>query len=458
MEQTTLKQCDDLLQAQSSYFASGQTRALDARLEALARFEEVLREREEEVLAAVAQDLGKPTLEAFLSEYYFVLQELRLVQKSLRRWLRPRRAGSPIYFWPCRNEVRREPYGQVLIISPWNYPIQLALAPVIGAIAAGNTVLLKPSEETPTCAALLAEILSAVFPPDWVAVVQGDGPFTTQLLERRFDFLFFTGSTQIGHKVAQQAASHLTPHILELGGKCPCVVDRTADLKITAKRILIGKLFNAGQTCFAPDFVAVEESVCEELVAALVEVLRELPWEDEMARIINDRHFQRLQALLSEEAKVTFKKGEDQMADCQFAPRILGKADWDDVVMKEEIFGPLLPVVCYRDLADLTTRLKKFSEPLALYCFSREEAFVAELTSRIPSGGVCVNDVGKQATNLHLPFGGKGSSGHGRYRGRYSVNAFSYERAYTRRYFVKDPFESLPPRHRQNATLRKWMK
>ncbi|WP_411845233.1 aldehyde dehydrogenase family protein [Roseibacillus persicicus] len=455
MNETPTARLEQLLESQKTFFDSGKTRDLDARLEALERFEKALEARQEEILEALAKDLGKPTLEAFLSEYYFLLQEVRLVRKSLKRWLRPRRVSSPFYFWPCRNEVCLEPHGRVLIISPWNYPVQLALAPLLGAVAAGNTVILKPSEETPASAALLEKLLGDCFPPEWVAVVQGGAEFTSSLLEHRFDFLFFTGSTRVGKIVAEKAASQLIPHVLELGGKCPCVVDATADLEVAAKRILIGKLFNAGQTCFAPDFVAVEAGVKDELVKALQTVLQEHPWEQEMGTIVNSKHYQRLKNLCRES---DLRKGEDDEDALHLAPRIAASATWEDEVMEEEIFGPILPVVAYETKDELFAQLSKRPEPLALYCFSREEEFVELLTTRVSSGGVCINDVGKHAMNLKSPFGGKGESGYGRYRGKDSVRAFSYERTYTKRYFINDPFESLPPRAKQTELLRKWMK
>ena len=448
-------QISEILREQKLFFQAGKTRSLEVRVAALTRLEEVFVARKEEVLEVLKKDLGKPELEAFLSEYYFVLQEIRLLKKFLKRWMRPRRVESPFYFFPSHNEVRWEPHGQVLIIAPWNYPLQLALAPLLGALAAGNTILLKPSEYTPACASFLEACLGEAFEKGWVTVMQGDAELTSNLLEHRFDFVFFTGSTSVGRIVAEKIARHLTPSVLELGGKCPCIVDETADLSIAAKRILIGKLFNAGQTCLAPDFVAVASEVRDEFVAELKSLLEELPWEEELALIVNETHYQRLQNMLSEGA---YQKGEDQPAKLHLAPRILEHTHWEDKVMEEEVFGPILPVVEYRDKEELFARLERFSEPLALYCFSRENRFVDDLTARFPSGGVCVNDVIKQSTNLKMPFGGKGESGYGRYRGKRTVEIFSYERAYMRRFFVADLFESLPPRKKQMEFFRKWMK
>jgi len=453
--ETSSEQVSGLLQRQKVFFETGKTRDLEGRLRALKRFEKAFTARQEDLMQALAEDLGKPEFEAYLSEYLFLLQEVRLIQKSLKRWLRPRRVGSPIYFMPCRNEVRLEPHGQVLIIAPWNYPVQLALAPLLGAVAAGNTVLLKPSEEAPACAAFLEELVRECFDADWVEVVTGGVEVTSSLLEYRFDFLFFTGSSRVGKIVAAKTAHHLTPSVLELGGKCPCVVDSSANLAIAARRILIGKLFNAGQTCFAPDFIAVQASVRDTFLRELKQTLEAHPWEEELASIINEKNYQRLLKLCQ---KAGYQKGEDAPELRHLAPRLVELESWEDEVMQEEIFGPILPIVSYEEPKDLFEKLAQFSEPLALYCFSKDEGFISELVARIPSGGVCVNDVGKQATNLKLPFGGKGESGYGRYRGKETVKVFSYERSYSRRYLCKDWFESLPPRGPQMEIIRKWMK
>lgn len=441
-----------LVAEQRRFFATGQTRGLSFREEALARLESALESREEEILAALAADLGKPPVEAFLAEFHFARAELRLMRKHLRRWARPRRAHTPFYFLPGTSRVRPEPHGVTLVMAPWNYPVQLALSPLFTAVAAGNTVILKPSEHAPASARVLASLVEEVFPAGHVATVQGDVETAQALLEQRFDFIFFTGSTAVGREVAQAAARHLTPHVLELGGKCPCVVDASADLAVSARRILIAKLFNAGQTCFAPDFVAVEESIHADFAAALAATLNEFPWEGELARIVNARHYERLEGLVSGEV---MQKGEDDRARLFFTPRILPEASWDDPSMREEIFGPILPVVRYRDPAELVEKLRGLPTPLSLYCFSRRKEFIDHLLDCVPSGGACINDVGKQATNLSLPFGGSGASGHGRYRGRAGFLAFSQERAIVRRTFLPDPFELLPPRGKREKFLRR---
>ncbi len=428
--------------------------SLGARLKALAKLEEGIKARREEIIAALAADLGKPEVEAFLAEYFFVLQEIRLVRRKLKKWLKPRKVKSPIWFWPCRSRVELDAYGRVLVISPWNYPIQLALAPVVSAVAAGNSVVLKPSEMTPTCSALLEEILSECFSSEVVKVVLGGKELAEELLEEDFDFIFFTGSTEVGRIVAEKAARKLTPTVLELGGKCPCLVDATADIQIAAKRILIGKFFNAGQTCFAPDFVAVEKSVHRELVDKMKVLLMELPWEEDLSRVINERHFDRVLGLVSGEE---IRKGEDDRESLKMAPRILPEAGWDDAVMKEEVFGPLLPVVTFEKEEELLSRLREYGSPLALYLFSRDSRFIEKMKGELRSGSVAINDTMKQACSLELPFGGVGESGSGRYRGKKGVEAFCYERAVMKRYFVHDLFEMLPPREGMARFLKKWL-
>ncbi len=440
---STVQEIDTLLEAQRGYFSSGKTRSLSARRESLNRLESVLVDRQDDLLAALNQDLGKPGVEAYLAEYYFLLQELRLIKKSLKKWLKPQRVSSPVYFQPCRTEIRREAFGVTLIIAPWNYPVQLALSPLIAAVAAGNTVVLKPSEMAMATEKLLVEIIESAFAKEHVAVVTGDASVAGELLERQFDFVFFTGSTGIGKIVAEKAAVNLTPTILELGGKCPCIVDASVDVEVAARRILAGKFFNGGQTCFAPDFVVVHESVKEALIAAFERVMASAPWNDEMAHIINDRHYDRLLKLLGGDE---IKQGDDNRDELRLAPRILSQVSWDDEVMEEEIFGPILPVLEYSDPADLVQRLSVYGSPLALYLFSKDEGFQESMMESIRSGGVCINDTMKQGSQLHTPFGGVGDSGHGRYRGHAGVDALSYHRTVCKRAsWAPEIFELMPP-------------
>ena len=445
-----------LLKKQKEFFAAGHTRSWLARKHALNRLEKVLVERRDHVMEALAEDLGKPAVEAYLAEYYFLLQELRLIRKNLKKWLKSRRVGSPPYFQPCSSYVRRDPYGVVFIIAPWNYPIQLSLSPLIAAVAAGNTVILKPSEMATASERLLVDIIAAVFDPEHVAVVTGDAAAVSDMLECDFDFVFFTGSTQVGKIVAQKSAKQLTPHILELGGKCPCIVDSSADIRVAAKRILAGKFFNGGQTCFAPDFVAVSAEVKDELISAMQELLKAVPWNAEMARIINERHFCRLEKMLPQDCLVF---GEDDIEGLRLAPRLVPDAQWDDDCMKEEIFGPILPVVTFKAEDDLLSRLSSYGSPLALYIFSTSRAMQNLLMRVIPSGGVCINDTMKQGSNLNIPFGGVGDSGYGRYRGKTGVEAFSFQRAVVNRpTWAPEMFELMPPYGDKIKMLKKFLR
>ena len=444
----------DVLADQRRYFAAGGTRSHDFRIEALLRLEKSLISHCDDILKALAVDLKKPSVEAYVAEYHFLLEELRLIKKSLKKWLKPKRVSSPFYLQPCRSELRREPFGVTLVIAPWNYPIQLAFSPIIAAVAAGNTVILKPSEISAASETLIAKIVAEVFPPEHVAVITGDSDVAAELLEEKFDYIFFTGSTAIGKIVAEKAALHLTPCVLELGGKCPAIVDKSADLKVAAMRILTGKFFNGGQTCFAPDFIVVHESAHEDLLAEIKKVISEVRWKGEMAHIINERHYTRLQKLLKSDYSV-IQQGDDNPGALQMAPRIMGGVSWNDEIMQDEIFGPILPVLQYQNDGELIECLKTYGSPLALYVFSKNNGFIENILSNIRSGGVCINDTMKQGAHLQLPFGGVGDSGYGRYRGKAGVCSLSYERA-----VVKKPIWSpgwFDPRPPYGDKI-KWMK
>ncbi|MGB2429089.1 MAG: aldehyde dehydrogenase family protein [Akkermansiaceae bacterium] len=432
-----------LKESQRAYFDSGETRDFSYRKSALQRLENVLVKHRDEMLEALDKDLGKPGVEAYLAEYYFLLQELRLIRKSMVKWLKSRKAKSPVYFLPCSSQLRRDPYGRVLILAPWNYPLQLSLSPLIAAVAAGNTVVLKPSEMAPACEQLLVRILGEAFAPEHVAVVTGNADVANELMDQAFDFVFFTGSTHVGKKVAAKAAHSLTPNIMELGGKCPCVVDASVKVEVAAQRILTGKFFNGGQTCFAPDYVVVAPEMEGELLEAMQRILSQTPWDREMARVVNERHYARLAGLIPESA---IKFGEDDELELRLAPRLLPNVSWEDEVMQSEIFGPLLPVLTYTDYEDLLSHLRSYGSPLALYIFSQDVDMQERLMRDIASGGVCINDTMKQGSNLDIPFGGVGDSGYGRYRGKAGVHAFSYERAVVKKpTWGADWFELTPP-------------
>lgn len=441
---------------QRDFFSSGRTRDMSWRRQKIDRLEAVLIERKEEMLAALAEDLGKPPMEAFLAEYHFLLQEIRLVRKNMKKWLRKKRVSSPCYFWPCRSWIERHPFGLVLVMAPWNYPFQLSLSPLIAALAAGNTIILKPSEMAPASERLLATMVDEVFAGEGAEVVTGGVEVAQRLLQEKFDFVFFTGSTAVGREVAARVAPHLTPSLLELGGKCPCVVGADVDLEMTVRRLLSGKFFNAGQTCFAPDFVLVDAEIENRFLECVERVLREVPWDREMATVISERHVQRLLGLCTGEVEVF---GEDDLSRRYLAPRLIRSVSWDHPAMQEEIFGPVLPVIRFDDENELLARLGHLESPLAMYCFSNDRGFVERVTRSLASGSVCVNDTMKQFSQLNLPLGGVGASGFGRYRGRYGVEALSYSKSITKRYLMgRDLVELIPPYEKTYRLIKKWFR
>lgn len=446
------------LEAQRLFFQSGKTKSIAFRKESLQRLETVVARRANDLTAALAEDLGKPDVEAYVSEVYFVLSEIRLFVKKLKRWARPEKVGNPFYFFPAKSEIRSEPLGASLIVAPWNYPVQLSLSPLIASVAAGNVVTLKPSEQAPATAKLLEELIREAFQPDHVTVVQGGVEIGEALLKLNYDHWFYTGGESVGRLYAKAAAENLAPCVLELGGKCPCVLDTEIDLDMAAERIVSTKFFNAGQTCIAPDFLLVPESLHDEIIERLSFSIREAyPDEDlkDLAHIISDSHYERIRKLIPDKA-LSF--GSDDSASRLLAPRIIPNEEWDSPAMSEEIFGPVLPVVSYRNLDEALAKLGEMPSPLALYVFSKDNGFLERVASSIRSGSVCFNDAIKQATNLDLPFGGVGASGMGRYRGKAGFDTFSYQRPVTKRYFFKDVFLVKPPYEGRLESLRKILK
>ncbi|MFJ3791020.1 aldehyde dehydrogenase family protein [Kitasatospora sp. NPDC090091] len=413
-------------------FASGRTRPPAWRREQLAGLRTLLTERSEELLAALRADLGKGPAEAHRTEIAFTVNELDHTVRNLDEWLRPKPAAVPDAFRPATARVVREPLGVVLVIAPWNYPLQLALAPVVGALAAGNAVLVKPSELAPATSAAIARLLPQYLDPEAVAVVEGAVPETTALLEQRFDHIFYTGNGAVGRIVMAAAARHLTPVTLELGGKSPVVVDPGADLKVTAQRLAAGKFLNAGQTCVAPDYVLAVGGTGPELAAELAEAVRGLYGEDpaahpEYGRIVNDRHFDRLAALLGDGRVVT--GGTHDRAARYIAPTVLADVRPDAPVMREEIFGPVLPVLEVPDLDAAISFITDREKPLALYAFTASEATKERLAAETSSGALVFGLSVSHLAVPELPFGGVGESGMGNYHGEYSMTTFSHTKA-----------------------------
>jgi aldehyde dehydrogenase (NAD+) len=447
-----------LVERQREFFSGGGTRGREARTEALENLRRVLREGEAELLAALKADLGKPETEAYLSEIAFVEGEIALARKKLKSWNRPRRVRTGWLTFPASGRVYPSPYGTALIIGPWNYPLQLLLAPLVGALAAGNTAVLKPSELAPETSRTLAGLVRKIFDPKLLAVVEGGAETARQLLGEKFDYIFYTGSSRVGRLVMAAAAENLTPVTLELGGKNPCLLDRGSDLKLAARRIAWGKFFNAGQTCVAPDYLLVPEeleaSLIEELKSAVGSFYGNDPRSSpDYGRIVNEKHFDRLAGLL-EGAEIAFG-GEIDREERYFAPTAVRKVPEGHPLLDEEIFGPILPVLPYDTLDEALNFVSRRPRPLALYFFSTERKRQRRVIAETASGGVCLNDTISQILPPSLPFGGVGESGMGSYHGRASFETFSRPRSVLTRSTRLDPRFRYPPYRTPLKTLKK---
>jgi aldehyde dehydrogenase (NAD+) len=423
-----------LAERQREAFCTGASRDIKRRLDGLRKLRAAVLAREPQILAALKADLGKPELEAYGSEIAPLLGELDGAIRHLGKWARPRRVSTPL-LTPGASFVRPEPYGTALIIAPWNYPLQLALIPAVGAIAAGNHVVVKPSELAPATSKIVAELLGGCFEPEVACAVLGGVPETQQLLVQRWDYVFYTGSTTVGRIVSAAVAEHLTPITLEMGGKNPCIVTEHADIRAAARRIAWGKCFNAGQTCVAPDFVLAQRGVrrkfVEELGAAIATFYGPDPAASpDYGRIVNRAHLDRLTRLLEREHVAV--GGASDAAALYLAPTVVDDVSWDSPLMRDEIFGPVLPVLDYDDLTEELARLSSRPKPLTFYLFSSDSAEKA-LAEAVPAGAVVVNDTLIQFTNPSLPFGGVGESGIGAYHGRHTFETFSHHKAILRR-------------------------
>ncbi|HBP23128.1 MAG TPA: aldehyde dehydrogenase family protein [Planctomycetes bacterium] len=429
-------------------FNSGHTRHLSWRREQLRALKRALEVNEQKLLEALHADLGKPEVEAYAGEIGFLMGEIDYTIKHLASWAKPEKVKTPLVNAVGKSEVLREPLGVVLVIGPWNYPIQLVLAPLVGAIAAGNCAVLKPSELAPASSAAVAELVEQTLDPRAVKVVEGGVPETSALLAERWDHVFFTGSTRVGRIVYEAAAKHLTPVTLELGGKSPCVVDAELDLEPTARRIVWGKFFNTGQTCVAPDYVLVHRDQEQALLNAMKATLREFYGADpkqspDYGRIVNSGHHQRLVAYL--EGADVFVGGEHDADERYLAPTILRNVKPDDPVMQEEIFGPILPVLVIDSVDEAISFINAREKPLALYVFTSDKANAERVLQNTSSGGACVNDAISHLAVPELPFGGVGESGMGAYHGSHSFETFSHRKSVLKRWTWPDVKLRYPP-------------
>lgn len=446
------------IERQRVRFRSGETRPLPFRRAQLLKLQDAIRSREKELFDALHADLRKSPYEAYATEVGLVLGEVRHALAHLPSWMKPRRRRTTRLAWPSHGFLQPEPFGVALIIGPWNYPFQLLLAPLVGALAAGNCVILKPSEFAPHTAAAIARLLRETFPPDYVNVIEGERETAEALLREKFDKIFFTGSTPVGRIVMTAAARHLTPITLELGGKCPCLVCADAPLDLTARRIAWGKFMNAGQTCVAPDFLLVERPIARNFVAALGRAVKDFYGDDAQraphySRIINRRHLDRLTGYLT--SGTVAVGGRCDPHDLYLAPTILTDVSWDAPVMADEIFGPILPVLEFDRLDDALAQLQPRPVPLALYLFTRNRAVQEQVLANARSGGVGLNDTVTHMVGADLPFGGLGDSGLGAYHGRASFDAFTHYRSVLRRSLAFDPGLLFPPPRISLAMLKR---
>lgn len=456
-----MKNAAGIIEAQRNYFESNATRSYDFRLQALHRLRDAIIKNEAKICEALNADLHKSYFEAFETEVGLVIDEITYQIKHLRRFMKPRHKRTPLAQFPSKSFVMKEPYGVVLIMSPWNYPFQLTMEPLAGAIAAGNTVILKPSDYSRNTSQVMADLLSSIFPPEYIAVMLGGREANQDLLKQKFDYIFFTGGVNVGKLVMESAAQFVTPVTLELGGQSPCIVDSTANLKVAARRIAWGKFLNAGQTCVAPNHLFVHESVKDELLSHIKDSIRQYYTDDPLScgylpKIINQKHFERLSGLLRDTD--IYCGGRMDAEKNSIEPTVIDHATYDLPVMGEEIFGPLLPVLTYRDPDSLISLIRSHPRPLALYLFSTDRSTIDRILGTLPYGGGCVNDTVVQLATSRMPFGGVGNSGMGKYHGADSFETFSHYKSILHKSNAIDlPIRYMPPSDKKLNQLRRFI-
>jgi len=421
-----------LLEKQKLFFHSDKTKDIKFRLDALKALQESVKQNEQPLMDALKADLNKSEFDSYTTEIMIVLEEIKFTIKHLQSWAKPHKVKTPITHIGSTSYIYPEPYGAALIIAPWNYPFQLAIAPLIGAIAAGNCAVIKPSELTPTTSALFARMMSDIFPEEYIAVVQGGVETSQALLAEKFDYIFFTGSVPVGRIIMEAAAKNLIPVTLELGGKSPCIVHHDANLKLAAKRIAWGKYVNAGQTCVAPDYLYLHKEIKQEFITLFREAIIELygnnPLKNpEFTRIVSVKHFERLRSFL-DNGELTIG-GNYNSDNLMIEPTVLLNINWEDPIMQDEIFGPILPVMEYSQLDEVISGIDHHPKPLALYLFTESDNVQERVLESIAFGGGCINDTVYHLGSPHLPFGGVGSSGIGAYHGKGSFDTFSHEKS-----------------------------
>lgn len=450
----------ELVKMQRKYYNTGKTRDISFRLEQLKKLKSVVLQNEEKILLALKKDLNKSEFEGFMTEVGMFYSELDFAIKNIRKWSKTRRVRSSMVNFPSISKIIPQPYGVTLIMSPWNYPFQLALIPLVWSLAAGNCIIVKPSEYAVSTANIINDIIENNFSKEYIAVVQGNQEESEKLLLERFDYIFFTGSTNVGRIVMKSASNYLTPITLELGGKSPCIILKDADIDLTAKRLTWGKLINAGQTCVAPDYVLVHEDRKNELIEKIKYYINKYfgdnPCNNEQfPKIINERHFKRIVSLIDTD-KVVYGGGYNSKT-LKIEPTIVDNANWDDNIMKEEIFGPIFPILTYKDLDEVIQEIIKRPNPLAVYIFTKNKYLEDKILEMIPSGGCCINDTITHIATNYLPFGGVGESGMGSYHGKSGFDTFTHYKSVLKKLNLDIPIRYAPYNDKLIKILKKIM-
>jgi aldehyde dehydrogenase (NAD+) len=438
-----------LLTQQRQFFNTAKTFSISFRLQQLNLLKSILKTNEKVIADALSKDLNKPPTESIVNEVWLIVKEIELSIKNLKKWTAVKKVSTPFPInWPGRSEIHSEPYGCVLIIGPWNYPFMLLMSPLIGAISAGNCTIIKPSDMATYTQDLIIKLINSHFSSDYIHAVKANQHEMSVLLKNKFDYIFFTGGTEIGKIIMQAAAQHLTPITLELGGKSPCIVDETADIEFAARRIIWAKMMNAGQTCIAPDFIFVKDTCKSLLITKLREAVHQFYGNDpeqsmSYGRIINKKHFDRLEKLMQQ--GTILEGGRINSNTLYISPTLIDHVSWNSAIMQEEIFGPLLPILTFEKIDDVVQALKQRPKPLALYLFTKNRSVEEKILKQLSFGGGCINDCITHITNFNLPFGGVGHSGMGQSHGRYSFETFSHQKSVYKKYFSFDLRLEYPP-------------
>jgi aldehyde dehydrogenase (NAD+) len=463
MLEATMPSIGHILTEHRQFFDSGVTKDPAYRITQLQKLRDAIRRYESRITGALQQDLRKSEFEAYATEIGFTLDSIGYMMKHLKRWTKPVKVKSPLHMFPSKSLIISEPYGTVLIIGPFNYPFQLLIEPLIGAIAAGNCAVLKPSESTPAVSAVIEAMIKEIFEPGYIRVVQGEKEITKQLIHAKFDYIFFTGSVPVGKIVMEAAAKQLVPVTLELGGKSPVIVDKSANLETAAKRIVWGKLINVGQTCIAPDYLLVHSEVAAKLIGLMKHYITAFYGQDarnnpDYGRIVNERQLRRIAGMIDKDRAKIIAGGTVEPEDLYIEPTLLYPAAWSDAAMEDEIFGPVLPILEFSRLEEAILSINEHPKPLALYLFTEDKQVEQQVLGSVSFGGGCVNDTISHVASTRLPFGGVGNSGIGGYHGKHSFDLFSHRKSIVKRSSKVDFGLVYPPYGNKIKLVRKVLK